>query len=96
MPILLCYAMLCYTTLCYTTLCYAMLRYATLCYRCAVPIVLESAKLVVAEYVRAHSEHVVAIRESRDGVLSAVKKDFGVRFTYWKLGPMEMPKASMA
>jgi len=51
--------------------------------RCAVPIVLESQKLVVAKLVRSLCEHTVVIRAARADVLDAVKRDFGTLFTYW-------------
>ena len=51
--------------------------------RCAVPIVLESQKLVVAKLVRSLSDHRVVIRSDRADVLDAVRRDFGTLFTYW-------------
>jgi len=63
---------------------------------CAVPIVLESQKLVVARWVRENSEHAVAIREQRDSVLTAVRNDFGVRFLYWRLPNDQVPTGELA
>ena len=63
---------------------------------CAVPIVLESQKLVVARWVRENSEHAVAIREQRDSVLTAVRKDVGVRFLYWRLPNDQVPTGELA
>ena len=45
--------------------------------------------------MRDHSEHGVAIREQRDNVLTAVRKDYGVRFAYWKLPMGEVPSGAM-
>jgi len=59
--------------------------------RCAVPIVLESQKLTIAQIVRGECEHTVVIRSPRDDVLSAVKRDFGTRFEYWKLAEDTLP-----
>ena len=60
--------------------------------RCAVPIVLESQKLVVAKLVRNMSEHTVAIRSMRDDVIKAVQRDFGTLFQYWRLGEGTLPE----
>lgn len=55
------------------------------------PVVHESQKLVIARLVRELSDHTVAIRSLRDDILHAVKRDFGLRFTYWKLGEADLP-----
>lgn len=59
--------------------------------RCAVPIVQESQKLVIARIVRGTSEHSVAIREGRTDILDAVRRDFGILFEYWQLHEGELP-----
>jgi len=33
----------------------------------------------------------VAIREPREAVLHAVRRDYGVRFEYWRLPPPQLP-----
>ena len=58
---------------------------------CAVPIVLESQKLVVARMVRESSDHEVAIRTLREDVIVAVRRDFGTLFRYWRLSEDTLP-----
>ena len=59
--------------------------------RCPVAVVLESQKLAIAQIVRRQSEYAVVIRSPRDDVLTAVKRDFGTHFQYWRLAEDTLP-----
>ena len=41
--------------------------------------------------MRKTSAHTVAIRETREDVLTAVRKEFGILFTYWQLASNRPP-----
>ena len=41
--------------------------------------------------VRDMSEHTVAIREKRNDILAAVRKEYGILFAYWPLETGELP-----